>query len=331
MMDTHDVVVIGGSAGGIAALKALVSGLPSDFAAAVFVVVHVPAYAPSRLPEILDHSGALPAHHARHDEPILPGRIYVAPPDRHLLVRPGRIELSRGPRENHSRPAIDPLFRTAARAYGRRVIGIVLSGALHDGSLGLLAVKTRGGVAIVQDPNEAVIDSMPRSALKLVSADYVLPVSEIPGVLRSLVAKQDADNGGDAVIDDEERLERAVEEDFFEQAADQRALETTVYSCPECGGVLWQTPGPLLKFRCHVGHAYSGEVLLSEHSERLEAALWTSLRLLKERATLSRQMATRLQNDPGDAADRMEEQARRDEEYVESLRVLLEHLPVSPD
>jgi two-component system chemotaxis response regulator CheB len=330
-MVSRDIIVIGGSAGGIAALQAIVSQLPSDFPAAVFIVVHVPAYTPSRLPQVLNHSGLLPAHHARHDEAILPGKIYVAPPDHHLLIRPGRIELSRGPRENHSRPAIDPLFRTAARAYGRRVIGIVLSGALHDGSLGLLAVKTRGGVAIVQDPDEAVVDSMPRSALKLVSADHVLPVSQIPGVLLSLVEKQDAGTGGDAVIDDEEQLERAVEVDFLEQATNQRSLKTTVFTCPECGGVLWQTPGPLLKFRCHVGHAYSGEVLLSEHSERLEAALWTSLRLLKERATLSRQMASRLQGDPGEAAERMDEQARRDEDYVESLRELLEHLPIPRD
>ena len=177
-MAKKDIVVIGASAGGIEALRELVSELPADLPAALFVVVHIQPYAVSRLPEILSRAGALPATHASNGEPIQPGHIYVAPPDRHLLVRQGRIALSRGPRENHSRPAIDPLFRSAARAYGSRVIGVVLSGALYDGSMGLLVVKTRGGMAIVQDPREAAVDSMPRSALRLVEADAVLPSSE---------------------------------------------------------------------------------------------------------------------------------------------------------
>ena len=160
-MTQRDIVVIGASAGGIQALTTLVAGLPRDFPASVLIVVHIPPYAISRLPEILSRSGPLPAAHALQGEVIEPGRIYVSPPDRHLLVRTGQLELSRGARENHCRPAIDPLFRTAARVYGPRVIGIVLSGALYDGSMGLLAIKTRGGMAIVQDPKEAIVDSMP--------------------------------------------------------------------------------------------------------------------------------------------------------------------------
>ena len=206
-MAPRDVVAIGASAGGIQALTSLASGLPRDFPAAVFVVVHIPPYAVSRLPEILSRAGPLPAAHARQGEPIEPGRIYVAPPDRHLLVRQGWVELARGPRENHSRPAIDPLFRTAARAYGPRVVGVVLSGSLYDGSMGLMAIKTRGGVAVVQDPNEAAFASMPRSALQAVTADHVLPAAAMAAVLGDLVGEA-VDAKGDApMADDEERLE----------------------------------------------------------------------------------------------------------------------------
>jgi two-component system chemotaxis response regulator CheB len=158
-MARDDIVVIVASAGGIAALTTLVGGLDDALAAALFVVVHVPPFSVSWLPEILSRAGPLPAAHAVDGEPIRVGRIYVAPPDRHMLVRRGWVELAHGPRENHSRPAIDPLFRSAARTYGSRVAGVVLLGALHDGSLGLMAVKTRGGAAIVQDPNEAAVAS----------------------------------------------------------------------------------------------------------------------------------------------------------------------------
>ena len=332
-MAQRDIVVIGASAGGIAALTTLVSTIPSDFPAALFVVVHIPPSAVSRLPEILSRAGPLPATHAQHGEAIAAGRIYVAPPDRHLLIRQGRIELTRGPRENHSRPAIDPLFRTAARAYGPRVIGIVLSGALYDGSLGLLAVKTRGGVAIVQDPQDAAFESMPQSALRMVEADVVVPVAEMARVLSGLVHDSVQEEGGLPMIDDDERIEAVVAADFAEQANDGRAEETTIYTCPDCGGVLWQDgAGSRLRFRCHVGHAYAPEPLLSQKSEELEAALWSSLRLLKEKATLTRQLATRTHASrsggaSAQVADRISEQAELDERYARSIQELLETIP----
>src|SRR5918997_2703737 len=242
-MTHRDIVVIGASAGGIPALTSLVAGLPPDFPAPVLVVVHIPPYAVSRLPEILSRSGPLPATHAEQGEAIEPGRIYIAPPDRHLLVRTGWLELSRGPRENHARPAIDPMFRTAARAYGRRTIGIVLSGALYDGSMGLLAIKTRGGLAIVQDPKEAIVDSMPRRAIERVTAEHILPVAEIAAALTDLVQQPVIAQGGTrmaSTIDVEERLEAVIAEDFVEQAGNGRAEETTLFTCPDCGGVLWQ-------------------------------------------------------------------------------------------
>jgi two-component system chemotaxis response regulator CheB len=185
-VERRDVVVIGASAGGIQALVEIVGKLPSDFPGIIFVVVHVPPIE-SKLPAILSRAGALPAVHAVQNEPIVSGRIVVAPPDYHLLVRANSIELSHGPRENHHRPAVDPTFRTAARAFGRRVVGVVLSGALGDGATGLLAVKARGGVAIVQDPEDALNESMPQTALQLVDIDYVLPASEIGRKLVELI------------------------------------------------------------------------------------------------------------------------------------------------
>jgi two-component system, chemotaxis family, protein-glutamate methylesterase/glutaminase len=338
-MTQRDIVVIGASAGGIQALSALVAGLPRNFPASVLIVVHIPPYAVSRLPEILSRSGPLLATHAQQGEVIEPGRIYVAPPDRHLLVRNGRIELSRGPRENHARPAIDPLFRTAARAYGRRTIGIVLSGALYDGSMGLLAIKTRGGLAIVQDPNEAIVDSMPRRAIERATADHILPVAEIAAALTNLVQQPVIAQGGHSMVDTidvEERLEDVIAEDFVEQAGNGRSEETTLFTCPDCGGVLWQGgEGPVLRFRCHVGHAFAPEVLLSQKSEELETALWSSLRLLKEKATLTLQLANRTRTSGNgnveQVAERIAEQAELDARHARVIQELLEAMPSPMD
>jgi len=341
-MTQRDIIVIGASAGGIQALTTLVAGLPRDFPASLLVVVHIPPYAISRLPEILSRSGPLPAAHARHGEAIEPGRIYIAPPDRHLLVRVGWIELSRGPRENHCRPAIDPLFRTAARVYGARVIGIILSGALYDGSMGLLAIKTRGGMAIVQDPQEAIVDSMPRRAIERVEAEHVLPVAEMAAALTDLIRQPVIAQGGTSMenaIDPEERLEAVIAEDFVEQASDGRIEETTIFTCPDCGGVLWQgaegSEGSVLRFRCHVGHAFAPEVLLSQKSEELETALWSSLRLLKEKATLTLQLANRTRTSGNgkatQAAERIAEQAELDERHARVIQELLEAMPSPMD
>jgi two-component system chemotaxis response regulator CheB len=341
-MTQRDIIVIGASAGGIQALTTLVAGLPREFPASLLVVVHIPPYAISRLPEILSRSGPLPAAHARHGEAIEPGRIYIAPPDRHLLVRAGWIELSRGPRENHCRPAIDPLFRTAARVYGARVIGIILSGALYDGSMGLLAIKTRGGMAIVQDPQEAIVDSMPRRAIERVEAEHVLPVAEMAAALTDLIRQPVIAQGGTSMenaIDPEERLEAVIAEDFVEQASDGRIEETTIFTCPDCGGVLWQgaegSEGSVLRFRCHVGHAFAPEVLLSQKSEELETALWSSLRLLKEKATLTLQLANRTRTSGNgkatQAAERIAEQAELDERHARVIQELLEAMPSPMD
>src|SRR5262249_4152857 len=186
-MPTRDIIVVGAWAGGVEALSRLVAGLPANLPAAVFIVLHIPAGAPSLLADILTRDGLLPAAQAKHGETIRPGRIYVAPPDFHMLLRPGHIELTRGPRENHVRPAIDPLFRSVARAYGQRVVGVVLTGHLYDGTAGLMAIRGAGGVAVVQDPADALVGTMPQTARNFAGADYVLPLADISRTLVALV------------------------------------------------------------------------------------------------------------------------------------------------
>ena len=189
-MAKRNIIVLGASAGGVDVLSKLVAGLPVGFPAAVFVALHVSAHGRSMMPEILSRAGALPAFHPEDGEEIREGRLYVAPPDKHLLIKQGRVRVVRGPRENGHRPAIDPLFRTAARAYGPRVIGVVLSGMLDDGTAGLRVIKAQGGLAVVQDPAEAVYNSMPRSAIEHAPVDFVAPVTELAALLVSLVGEE---------------------------------------------------------------------------------------------------------------------------------------------
>jgi two-component system, chemotaxis family, protein-glutamate methylesterase/glutaminase len=185
-MPGHDIIVIGASAGGVEALAELARGLPPHISASLLVVHHFPAHSTSVLPSILNRAGPVHAAHAQQNEPIRPSRIYVAPPNYHMIIKPGHVQLVRGPRENGHCPAIDPLFRSAALAYGPHVVGVILSGTLNDGSEGLRAVKTRGGVAIIQDPAEALYSGMPRSAMRNVAVDHVLRVPAMPPVLDQL-------------------------------------------------------------------------------------------------------------------------------------------------
>ena len=329
-MPHRDIVVIGASAGGVEALMQVVRGFPADFPAAVFVVLHLSPTATSRLADILTRSGPLEAINATDGSPIEPGCSVIAPPDFHLVIRPGRVELSRGPRENHTRPAVDPLFRSAARAYGNRVIGVVLSGALYDGTAGLLAIQARGGATIVQDPADAAVESMPRTALRLVDADHVLPAAEIGPVLDRLVREPLPEPGrAIAMTEVDPQITTVIRDDIDELAANRRPHELTIYTCPDCGGSLWQgQTGEWVSFHCHVGHAYAPEVLLGQKSEELEAALWTCVRLLTEKATLTQQLAARTaaRGDVGVAA-RIAEQAKLDEHYSQLIRELVEASP----
>src|SRR5215469_619523 len=315
-MPGHDIIVVGASAGGVEALVALVGGLPRNLPAAVFVVLHLPAQSPSLLPEILGRSGPLLAISAIDGMAIEHECIYVAPPDYHLLVEPGHVRVLRGPRENRHRPALDPLFRSAARAYGSHVVGVVLTGALDDGTAGLLAVKRRGDIAIVQDPDEALYPGMPRSALENVAVDYTLPLSAI-GPLLARLARVPAVQEGTYPV--------PVEKDMATMNSSERAGKPSPFSCPECGGVLWELQdGELLRFRCRVGHAFSVDSMLAEQSDALEEALWAALKTLEESVSLSRHMAAQARKRGQDhVAELFEKKLRRAERHAAMIRQLL--------
>jgi two-component system chemotaxis response regulator CheB len=286
------VVVVGASAGGVEALRSLVSGLPADLPAAVLVVLHVPRSSPSALPSILTRSGALPAHAARDGEPLDPGHIYVAPADHHLLVLDHRIRLSRGPSENGHRPAIDTLFRSAARALGPRVIGVVLSGARDDGAAGLTAVNDCGGQCVVQDPADALHPSMPRAALESVTADAVVHVAAMGELIAKMVtANVERMAAAPSTPVDVLEGEIAMAE-FADLTTEDLAINPAGYGCPSCGGSLFEvTDQPVPRYRCRVGHAWSPQSLLDEQAVSLESALWMALRALEDKAALSRRMA----------------------------------------
>jgi len=284
---THDIVVVGASAGGVEALRRLVASLPNDFGASVFVVLHLPRNAHSALPQILARAGPLPVRHATDGEEPAPGTIYVAPPDVHLLLKPGYVQLTHGPTENGHRPAIDPLFRSAAAVYGPRVIGVVLSGVLDDGAAGLLAISQEGGLTVVQDPDDALYSSMPLTAIESVPVDVVAPIDEISRVLDRLTTHPAPHLYEARMHEIDDYTERALQ--------GGRALEMdgrpSRFTCPDCGGALWEAKDEAeTKFRCRVGHSWTSMALLEQQASTLEQALWTALRALAERADLARRM-----------------------------------------
>src|SRR5262245_48439846 len=270
----------------------LTAGLPQDFGAAVFVVLHTRPDAPSHLPAILNRAGQIPAAHAVDGEPIRRGRVYAAPPGMQTYVQVGRIGVRRGPREDLHRPAIDPLFRTAAQHYGVRVIGIVLSGFMDDGSAGLHAIKEAGGLAIIQNPSDAAFPHMPANAATAVAPDYTLPVAELPKLLTELV-KSEAADASIGQLQPETTLETDEEADGAEPVRHSDELgNVSAFTCPDCNGTLWEINSEgRLRYRCRVGHAYSEETMLKAQSDSVERALWAAFRALEEREALMRKMA----------------------------------------
>jgi two-component system chemotaxis response regulator CheB len=319
----HDIVVVGASAGGVEALVDVVSRLPVDLPAAVFVVLHVAPSATSLLPEILSRKGPLPAAHPSNNDAIRGGHLWVAPPDCHLLVKPGRMQLTRGPRENGYRPAVDVLFRSAALAYGPRVIGVVLSGALDDGAAGLLDIREAGGIGIAQDPSDAVYPSMPESAIAYAAPDYVLPAAEIGDLLGRLVAESAGDVW--ATFDPKEMEMEVEPAELNPNGAPIPPGEPSNLTCPECKGALWQiVDGDVVRFRCRVGHAYSVDSLVSEQARSIEAALWSAVRELEERADLSRRLAERFASRRSATLPRRyERQASEAQQHAAVLREVL--------
>jgi two-component system chemotaxis response regulator CheB len=285
----RDIVAIGASAGAYAALSAVISRLPADFPAAVFVVMHL-SPVDSGLAEIGFAKGSrLPVAAAEHGMPVRRGHVYVAPRDRHLLVVRDRMVLSAGPRENRSRPAIDPLFRSLAVAYGTRVIGVVMTGYLDDGAAGLVAIRRCGGVAVVQDPSDAQFPDMPNAALAAGHIDHVASLKEMAPLLERLAQEEAPDP---PPVPEDIRLEAHIAAETAAGIDLPRQLgELSVYTCPECSGALWRiTDGGLERYRCHSGHALSLEALAVGQTAELERALGMSLRVLDERIALTRRL-----------------------------------------
>ena len=282
----HDVVVIGASAGGLEAITALLQQFGPEFPAAVFVVCHLMPNGSNPLVDAFNTAGPLVAREAADDDEFEHGIVYVAPADRHLLVKQGYMRVTRGPRENRWRPAIDPLFRSAAVTYGPRVVGVVLSGMLDDGTAGLVAIKRCGGITIVQDPDEAAFPDMPRTALANVKVDHCLPIAEIGALIRKL-ASEPAPKPVGIPPNDLEAEVRITETGYSDPDITARIGELMALSCPECGGPIWQQDiGESARYRCRVGHAYTESSLLSGQAEAVEASIWAAIRLLEQRANV---------------------------------------------
>ena len=311
----RDRILIGGSAGSLDTLQAIVRHFPGEFSGSIFVVAHI-GQSRSTLPDLLRKAGHLSASHPREEEPIRRGHIYVAPPDRHLLIEDGKVCLSRGPREHFTRPAIDPLFRSAATASGPRTIGVVLSGGGSDGAAGLDAIRRSGGVTVVEDPSEAAFPDMPLSAASICKPDFLVRAAEIPALLVRL--SEEVAEGWSArkeapVAMETEKLDRPI-----------------AFSCPECGGAL--KPGPhtqLKEYSCHIGHRFGAAELLEAQAEGVEKGVNVAIRMLNEQAEFARQMIEGARDAPLDNGlvywQRLQAQA---EEQIETLRHFLDRRPV---
>jgi two-component system chemotaxis response regulator CheB len=270
------MVVIGASAGGLEALKRILSAMPQNLEAAILIVLHTANHSGSLLAEILERAGNLPVSHPRDGDRIQRGKVYIAPPGFHMIVEEGLVRVLQGPRENLQRPAIDPLFRSAAAAYGRRVIGIILTGMLDDGTAGLMVVSASGGEAIIEDPQSASFSSMPRSALDHVPNAHVAPLSEVPAMLLHLIRQElPLESNPIQAPPGAAKETRIAELDMTEISSEARLRKPSPFACPDCGGVLWEIEqNGFLRFRCRVGHALTAKYLGAEQRHAVESALW---------------------------------------------------------
>jgi two-component system, chemotaxis family, protein-glutamate methylesterase/glutaminase len=321
-MTKHNIIVVGTSVGGVEALCELNKSLPHDLDASIFVVMHIGTE--TMLPQILSGCGNLPAVAAEHKKRYKRGCIYCAPANCHLSIKDHTTVLTRGPRENGHRPAADVLFRSAARAHRSKVVGVVLSGGRDDGSAGLYAIKARGGVSIVQDPDEAIAPNMPTNALNMVDVDFCLPIRQIADVLVQLTNGKatnvtESPNGGTSMED-----QATANHPTSEPPGDQIPV-----ACPECNGPLYEVKdGELAHFQCFVGHRFSPESLSEQHSEALERALWTAIRKLKERVVLHKKLVDRKKRNKGEdeLRKRLEESVAMTERDLKMLGEILERI-----
>ncbi|MDB6164614.1 MAG: protein-glutamate methylesterase (protein methylesterase)-like protein [Xanthomonadaceae bacterium] len=321
----RDIVVIGASAGGVAVLLDLAADLPEDFPAAVLVVLHVGAHR-SVLPELMASRGAKRALHAIDGQPLHHGTILVAPSDQHMLVQGGTIRLQRGPKENHARPAIDPLFRSAALAHGPRVIGVVLSGRLDDGTAGLQAIKRCGGLAVIQDPADAEQPEMPVSALAHVDIDHCVPAANLVETLMRLVGTPVAAAPPAPAAPSVFASEQAIS-DGEDNPMDHlyQIGQPSRFACPECSGVLWEINDTQpRRYRCHTGHAYTLRTLAFAQDESADEALWAAMRALQEREALLRALAESGDSDAdGRQGQDLSAQAEQTGKHSDQLRRMI--------
>lgn len=288
----RDIVVIGGSAGALQPLMQLLRSFPASTPASFFVVIHTSPDTPGMLATVLGNRTELPVAYATDGTRVERGHVYVAPPDHHLLLRDGVMAVTRGPRENGFRPAVDPLFRTAAAAHRGRVIGVILSGGLDDGTRGLAAIKDAGGLAIVQQLDDVVASGMPASAIRNVAVDHVVPSANLAPLLARLIAEPPPVE--DRVMSDEDRAPDRAERGLHALERGGYPGPPSAFTCPECGGALWElSNGKLTRFACHVGHSYTPDTLATGMAATLEAALWTALRALEENSAFLRRMEDR--------------------------------------
>lgn len=325
-MDCHDIIVIGASAGGIETLCRLLGQLPNNLSATIFIVQHIEANPRSKrdkLTDILDRAGPLPVETAQHGKTFDKGNIYVAQPNHHLLIKQGYLQVSMGPKENYSRPAIDPLFRSAAASYGSRVIGVVLSGLLDDGTSGLLAIRRCNGATVVQDPADAYYSEMPESALAAINSDYCMPIDAMGEMLVRLT-REPAKTA--VPVPEDIQLEIKIAGQVMSDMPAENSVGTLVsLACPECGGPLWELDEEAVgRYRCHVGHRFTRQALIKEQSDAIERTLWIALRTLEEKAKLQTKLA-RQERTRGrqDSAMIYEDRAKESHSHVEQIRQLL--------
>ena len=307
MPANRDIIVIGASAGGVEALQKVLRPIPADLPAAVFVTLHIAPRSKSLLPEILGRAGQLRATHPKDGEGIEYGRVYVAPPDYHLIIERGHVHLSNGPKEQRHRPCINVMFRSAAMAYGENVVGIILSGELDDGTAGLWEIQRRGGITMVQNPEDAAFPSMPLSALREVAANYTLGATEMGPLLYRAAGGSEteaADKNGSAA---NESLEVGA--------------QLTDLTCPDCRGTIWEVSrGSSKDYRCRVGHTYSAKSMLAGHFAAQEKALYAAIVALEEGSSLANRLADQFDQEYG---DRLRTEARERHSQAEAVRQVL--------
>ena len=314
------LVVVGASAGGMAAMKKLVAQFQNDFPAPIFLVNHMSAETTGEaLVKVLNDSSSLTCVHAHDEQAFKSGHIYLAPSDHHMLIVEGKILVTKGARENRSRPAIDPLFRSAAVAYGNRVIGIILTGYLDDGTSGMMAIKRCGGVCIAQDPLDADYPDMPQSVIANVGTDYCVPVAQMGALLSDLVSRELPAN---KPAPDDIVIEAKIAQRVLSDLPSVDALGDQVpYNCPDCGGVLWQiAEGDSLRYRCHTGHAFTSSVLLAQQTAKIEETLWVALRMFEGRQNLLVTMSKNVEKNP---LSSIAQRAKDSQVHIDRIRAML--------